>query len=114
MREVAEFLRGHPPFDAAADADLLAVAEAAVVEHHPAGATIFAPGIGPVAHLRVIRAGTVSLELDGRVLDQLGPGELFGHASMLSGLPPGFAAASTAIPPELRRDHLRRGGDSRW
>ena len=27
-----------------------------------------------------------------RVLDLLGPGELFGHASMLSGLPPGFTA----------------------
>ncbi len=30
--------------------------------------------------------------LGDRVLDMLGVGELFGHASMLSGLPPGFAA----------------------
>ena len=46
----------------------------------------------PVEHLRVVRTGAVEIVLAGRVLDLLGPGELFGHASMLSGLPPGFAA----------------------
>jgi CBS domain-containing protein len=34
----------------------------------------------------------VAIVLAGRVLDLLGTGEPFGHASMLSGLPPGFAA----------------------
>ena len=42
--------------------------------------------------LRVIRAGAVEIVHDGRVLDQIGVGEMFGHASMLSGLPTGFAA----------------------
>jgi CBS domain-containing protein len=109
--DIAEFLRGHPPFDAAQDAELLAVAAAAVPEHHRPGATIF-PRAAPVAHLRVIRTGTVQLELEGRVLDELGPGELFGHASMLSGLPPGFAAVAVAetlcyrIPAEVVRPLL--------
>jgi CBS domain-containing protein len=45
-----------------------------------------------VDYLRVVRSGAVELVLDGAVLDLMGPGELFGHASMLSGLPPGFEA----------------------
>ena len=44
-------------------------------------------GDGPVAHLRVIRSGAVEIVADGRLLDLLGEGELFGHASMLSGSP---------------------------
>ena len=40
----------------------------------------------------MVRSGAVELLLNGRVLDLLGVGELFGHASMLSGLPTGFTA----------------------
>ena len=39
-----------------------------------------------------MRSGAVALVHNGRVLDLLGVGELFGHASMLSGLPTGFSA----------------------
>ena len=42
----------------------------------------------------MVRSGAVEIVHDGRVLDLLGPGELFGHASMLSGLPTGFAAVA--------------------
>src|SRR5581483_4190428 len=42
--------------------------------------------------LRVVRSGAVEVIHDGRLLDLLGEGELFGHASMLSGLPAGFEA----------------------
>lgn len=42
--------------------------------------------------MRIIRSGAVEIVSDGRVLDLLGAGEPFGHASMLSGFPPGFAA----------------------
>ena len=68
------------------------VAAAAEVEVHRAGATVFSQGAEPVGHLRIVRSGAVELVLDGRVLDLLGPGELFGQASMLSGLPTGFTA----------------------
>ena len=40
----------------------------------------------------MIREGAVEIVSDGRVLDLLGPGEPFGHASMLTGFPPGFEA----------------------
>jgi CBS domain-containing protein len=112
--EAADFLRHHPPFDALDDADVLRVAAAAEVEVYPAGATVFSQGAEPVGHLRIVRSGAVELELDGRVLDLLGVGELFGHASMLSGLPTGFTARAEQdtvcyrIPAEVARGPLGR------
>jgi len=90
--EVSRFLRLHPPFDAL-DPDVVdRVAGAVEVESHRAGTTIFSQGARPVEHLRVVRGGAVEIVHHGRVLDLLGEGELFGHASMLSGLPTGFEA----------------------
>ncbi len=94
MQDVADFLKAQPPFDTADADEVEAIAAAAEVEFHPSGATIFSERAGPVGHLRVIRKGAVEIRHDGRVLDLLGPGELFGHASMLSGLPTGFAAVA--------------------
>lgn len=90
------------------------VAAAAEVEVHPAGTTIFSQGAEPVGHLRIVRSGAVELVLDGRVLDLLGVGELFGQASMLSGLPAGFTARAEVdticyrIPAEVARGPLGR------
>jgi CBS domain-containing protein len=71
---------------------LAAVAE---VEFHRAGTAIFSEGADPVTHLRVIRRGAVELVHRGQILDLLGEGEVFGHASMLSGLPTGFEARAS-------------------
>jgi CBS domain-containing protein len=90
--EVARFLRAHPPFDALDPEVVERVAAAVAVEVFPRGTTIFSQGAAPIEHLRVVRSGAVELILAGRVLDLLGEGELFGHASMLSGLPTGFEA----------------------
>jgi CBS domain-containing protein len=90
--EVTRFLREHPPFDALEAAAVERVAATIEIELHRAGTTIFAQGAEPVGHLRVIRSGAVEIVHDGRILDLLGAGELFGHASMLSGLPTGFEA----------------------
>ena len=56
---------------------------------------MFAEGAGAVEHLRVIRAGAVELAMRGRVLDVLAAGEVFGHGSLLAGLPPAFSARAT-------------------
>jgi CBS domain-containing protein len=90
--EIARFLREHPPFDALDPRDVARVATAAELEEHPAGATIFSQGADPPEHLRIVRSGSVEIVSKGRVLDLIGPGEMFGHASMLSGLPTGFEA----------------------
>jgi CBS domain-containing protein len=110
--DVTRFLRAHPPFDVLDEVTVERVAAAAELESHTAGETIFSQGAGPVEHLRVIRRGSVEIVHDGRVLDLLGEGELFGHASMLSGLPTGFEARAAEdgecyrIPADLARELL--------
>jgi CBS domain-containing protein len=90
--DIVEFLRQYPPFAELDPAAVESLANVVEVEFHPAGEIIFSKGVQPVEFLRVIRSGTVEVVNDGRVLDLMGPGEMFGHASMLSGLPTGFEA----------------------
>ena len=67
-----------------------------------------------------MRAGAVEIVSDGRVLDLLGEGELFGHASMLSGLPTGFEARAAEdtvcyrIPAEVAQEPLSRPAGLRF
>jgi CBS domain-containing protein len=112
--DAADFLCAHPPFDALERADVERAAASAEVEFFLAGATIFAQDARPIEHLRVVRTGAVEIVLEDRVLDLLAAGELFGHASMLSGLPPGFTARAQEdtlcyrIPAEVARSVLAR------
>jgi CBS domain-containing protein len=118
--EIVRFLQEHPPFDALDDDEVERVAAAAAAEFHRAGATIFSQGAEPIEHLRVVRAGSVEIVFDGRVLDLLGEGELFGHASMLSGLPTGFEARAGEdtvcyrIPAEVAQEPLSRPAGLRF
>ncbi len=118
--EAVPFLHEHPPFDALEPGELRRVAAAAEAEFHAAGATIFLQGAEPIEHLRVVRSGAVEIVLDGRVLDLLGEGELFGHASMLSGLPTGFEARAGEdthcyrIPAAVAQEALARPAGLRF
>src|ERR1700759_929328 len=118
--EVIRFLQQHPPFDALDAADVDRVAAAAELEFHRAGATIFSQGSDPVEHLRVVRAGAVEIVSDDNVLDLPGEGGCFGHASMLSGLPTGFAARAGEdtvcyrIPAEVAQEPLSRPAGLRF
>jgi CBS domain-containing protein len=75
---------------------------------------VFSQGAEPVEHLRVVRRGAIELVHDGRLLDLIGVGELFGQASMLSGLPTGFTARAEEetvcyrIPADVARGLLGR------
>jgi CBS domain-containing protein len=112
--DIAGFLGSHPPFDAVDADDLARVAAVTETEAIPRGKTIFSQGAGPVEYLWVVRSGSVEIIHDGRVLDLLGPGELFGHASMISGLPTGFEARAAEdtvcyrIPADVMRPLLAR------
>jgi CBS domain-containing protein len=88
----AAFLGAHPPFDALDPEDVERVGAAAEPESFRAGEIVFAQGAEPVRYLRVVRSGAIEIVADGRILDVLGEGEMFGHASMLSGFPTGFEA----------------------
>ena len=114
MQDIAGFLGAHPPFDAV-DADELArIAATTETEVSPRGKAIFPQGAGPVEYTWVVRSGSVEVIDDGRVLDLLGPGELFGYASMISGLPTGFEARAAEdtvcyrIPADVIRPLLAR------
>jgi len=90
--DIAGFLGSHPPFDAVDAGELARIAAVTETEVSARGKAIFPQGAGPVEFVWVVRSGSVEVVHDGRVLDLLGPGELFGHASMISGLPTGFEA----------------------
>jgi len=111
---ISGFLGSRPPFDAVGAEDLARVAAVTETEVSPRGRTIFPQGAGPVEDLRMVRSGSVEVVHDGRVLDLLGPGELFGQASMISGLPTGFEARAAEdtvcyrIPADVVRPLLSR------
>ncbi|MFN0282142.1 MAG: putative nucleotidyltransferase substrate binding domain-containing protein [Kineosporiaceae bacterium] len=91
MKEFLNFLAGQPPYDGLDADDLERLAEAVEVEYFPAGTTVVSEG-GPVLdHLWVVRTGSVEVVDRGRVVDLLGPGDSFGHVSLLSGLPPALS-----------------------
>ena len=90
MHDVAEFLSSHEPFRELDEAALEDLAQRVEVEFFAAETTIMAQGEGPQDRIRVVRRGAVELVDRGRVIDLLGEGEMFGHPSMLSGMPTGF------------------------
>jgi CBS domain-containing protein len=95
MHDIVEFLRRHPPFDDLAEDALEELARSVEVEFFAAAATIFRQGDKPLQHVWMVRRGAVELVDRGQMLDVLGEGELFGHPSMLSGLPTGFEAKAS-------------------
>jgi len=114
VEDIAGFLGSHPPFDVVDAGELARIAAMTEIEVSPRGKAIFPQGAGPVEYVWVVRSGSVEVINDGRVLDLLGPGELFGHASMISGLPTGFEARAAEdtvcyrIPADVIRPLLAR------
>ncbi len=90
MHDIVEFLRRQSPFDALSEEELERLSETVEVEFFSAGETIIEQGDVPVEHPRVIRRGSVELLDRGEAIDLLEEGEMFGHPSMLSGLPTGW------------------------
>jgi CBS domain-containing protein len=90
MHDIAEFLGGRDPFSGLDEEDLEALASKTEVEFFPAGTTIVPQGELSQGRIRVIRRGAVELLDGGRPVDLLGEGEMFGHPSVLSGLPTRF------------------------
>ncbi len=90
--EIARFLADRAPFDSLTPEELGEVVAETEIEFHPAGQAILTEDGGPVTFLRVIHSGAVDIVHAGKLLDLLVPGDTFGHAAMMSGLPPGFEA----------------------
>jgi CBS domain-containing protein len=92
MHDIAEFLGAHEPFTELDPDALDRLASRTEVEFFAAGETLLPQGERPQGRVRVIRRGAVELRDRGRVVDLLGEGEMFGHPSMLSGLPTRYEA----------------------
>ena len=91
MQEFVEFLGSQSPYDQLDEQDLHTLARKGEVESFARGAFIVREGAPPLAHLYVVRSGSVEVLDRGRVVDVLGPGDTFGHISVLSGLAPALA-----------------------
>jgi CBS domain-containing protein len=95
LGEIARFLALREPFDTLAPQELGEVVAQTQIEFYSSGQVILSEDGGPVTFLRVIHSGAVDVTHNDQLLDLLGPGDTFGHAPMLAGLPPGFQARAT-------------------
>jgi CBS domain-containing protein len=114
MHDIAEFLGRHPPFDTLDEEALERVAASAEIEFHAAGTAILESAEETSRFAYVVRRGSVELLIDGRLLDLLGEGEMFGFASLLEEAPLGFVARAAEdtlvyrIPADSIRPVLER------
>ena len=92
MHEIAGFLRGFPPFDSVSEQLLDRVVRSTEIEFFADGAFLLRTGDTSQGVAHVVRTGHVELVADGRVFDVVGPGELVGLPSLVSGLPTGVDA----------------------
>jgi CBS domain-containing protein len=114
MQDIADFLRAHAPFDTLDEQTLAEVAASAEIEFHAGRTAIVDSTTAPVEHAYVVRRGSVELVIEGRLLDLMGEGELFGFMSVLTEEPAGFIARAAEdtlvyrIPADVIRPVLER------
>ncbi|MDQ7038218.1 MAG: putative nucleotidyltransferase substrate binding domain-containing protein [Aquificota bacterium] len=88
IRDVDDFLRNHYPFSSLPGEALGAVSSHIIVRYYPEGEVIFGEGSKPLDYLYIVRKGAVVLLVDGKEIDFLHEGDVFGYPSLLSGDPP--------------------------
>jgi CBS domain-containing protein len=119
MHDIADFLTRHPPFDTLDDQTLGRVAASAETEFYAARTAILESAGATAKFAYVVRRGSVELLIDGRLLDLLGEGEMFGFASLLGETPLRYVARASedtvvyrfpdhAIRPVLERPDAAR------
>jgi CBS domain-containing protein len=86
----AAFLGRFAPFDGLEPGERLAIAAGVTEQRYEPGETLLIEDGTPSEHLFVVHEGSVELVHQGEVVESLGPGESFGHPSLLSGLAPAF------------------------
>ena len=112
-----EFLRAHEPFARLGPSGLRRLERSLEIEYARAGDTVLQRDGAPADALFVVRKGAVRLEVDGRVADELGPGEAFGFPSLLARSRPHFDVICSTecllyrIPAEVFHELVEEGGD---
>ena len=95
MKEFTDFLGSQPPFDALDAEDLAALCRTIEVEFFPEGTCIIEADGPRLDHMWVVRAGRVAVSDRGVTVDELDPGDAFGHRSVFTGWPPTFSCTAT-------------------
>ena len=88
IHDVESFLKGCYPFSGLPEKALGALSFHIIVRYYPKGETVFKEGSEPLEYLYLIRKGAVVLEVEGREIDFLQEGDVFGYPSLLSENPP--------------------------
>jgi DNA polymerase III subunit epsilon len=109
MHDIAAFLRAHPPFNSLDDEMVVRLAERAEVEFLAARSPVLESADAVAECGYVVRCGSVELGVDGRLLDLVREGEMFGIASIVSGDPLGFVAraAEDTLVYRIPADEMR-------
>jgi CBS domain-containing protein len=92
MEDIARFLYNHPFFSQVPFAEMQRLAQVIQVKHFPNGFDILVHNGKPAEFLYVIYEGSVDLLREGthgiKIYDTLDEGGVFGHPSLIRGLPP--------------------------
>lgn len=118
--EVARFLSGLGPFASLEAGELQAVAASVESRRVPAGETVLVEGGPPGTHLFVVREGIVELTRSDVLVAVVGSGEVFGHPTLLTGLPPEFTVRTRSetelycIPQSIALGLLSHPAGVRW
>ena len=92
MQEFADFLAKQPPFNALTTENIERLAANIDVEYFSRDTVIVTAGSPPLDHLYIVRTGSVEVLDRGNIVDLLGPGDAFGHISVLTKLSPQYSA----------------------
>jgi CBS domain-containing protein len=90
MEDLNTFLAARPPFDAVSPSLLSALAASAQRRRFAPGSAILIEDGPPAQGLWVVLQGSAELLHEGEAVHVLGPGECFGHPSLLTGMAPAY------------------------
>jgi CBS domain-containing protein len=90
MENLHTFLARYPPFDGIEPDTLRAVVQDAEQRSYEAGDQVLVEDGLPAPGLWVVLTGSMDLVHEGEVIQELEPGECFGHPSMLTGMSPAY------------------------
>ena len=120
VEAAARFLRGLEPFASLEAGELRDVAASVTLRRVAAGEAVLVEGGPPGTHLFVVREGTMELTRTDVLVAMIGSGEVFGHPTLLTGLPPEFTVQARSetllycIPRDVALGLLCHPNGVRW
>jgi CBS domain-containing protein len=120
VKAISRFLSGLEPFASLTQDELGRVAGSVTRRSVATGEAVLIEGGPPGTHLFVVREGTMELTRSDVLVAMVGSGEIFGHPTLLTGLPPEFTVQARSdttlycIPQDVALDLLSHPAGVRW